>query len=362
MTDYRLALAQRSASGLGAEVIPDVLAIGFPYSDNAKVFTWGKLINGAGSVTFTLPIDGAGVTEANFYAGRELHLYRDSGAGEDLVWAGHLWEYEVDAPFVRFMGLGWWEYFRHRQMRDDFFRTSYEQLDGVWELIDYAQGKTNGDIGVTRGSATASGTERDFEYCAEECEIIADAVEEYSGGDDGFDFSISPLKVWQTYVPKRGSDLSGTVVLNAGSNVTGLSYSSDGTQLENDVAGVGPADDCEPIHMQTATNVPSQVKHGLMESAIQVEKPGHDMNLLDAAARERKNLYGWPLRQPTVSISSELASASPLEGDFNIGDTIMLAATYGFATFTEPYRFLGFDCSVDALGRETLDLTLDAAV
>lgn len=360
VTDYRLALAARGTSGLGTVQVNNVLTLGFPHDDQSA-FRWTNLLNGAGTIEFQLPIDAAGLTPATFAPGKELHLYRNPGAGEVLVWAGHLWTVDVNAPFVRFLGIGWYETLRHRQLRSDFFRQSYEQLDTVWEMIAYTQGVTNGNIGLTRASATASGVQRTTLCCAEEAQYISDVIEELGSADQGFDFMVTPGKAWTTYFPRRGVDRSGTVTLNAGTNVTGLSYTVDGTQIENDVLAVGPVRDCHPTHMLQLLDNTSAANYGLLQSMVSRDHLGRDPDLLDSIAFERLQLRALPRQQPGVTLRTDLTAPGPLTGEFDLGDTVKLTAAWGYATFSSNFRLLGYTVDVDRIARETTTLTLDAA-
>jgi hypothetical protein len=363
VTDYRLALAARGSTGLGTVLMDNIQTLGFEMGDQAAI-RWTMNLDAAGSLEFSLPIDAPGLTPNNFSIGRELHLYRTpTGGAESLVWAGHLWTINVDAPWVRFMGIGWYETLRHRQIRDDFYRKAYEQLDSAWELIAYTQAFPNGNIGITRGGGSSgSGINRTVLHCAEECTGISDAIEDLAGSDDGFDFDITPHKIWKTYYPTRGVDRSATVILDGGSNITGLSYTIDGTQVENDVAGVGPTKECEPIHFQSQINANSQAAYGLMQSSISRSDQGKDTETIDGLAREQLKIHKSPLYQPSATLHSELDSPNPVDGDYDLGDVVGLAANWGFATFSTAVRLLGYTVNVDRIGRESLDLTLDAGV
>jgi hypothetical protein len=360
VTDYRIVLAQRGTPGLGTVLVNNVQNLGSD-AGGSSAFRWTKTLNGAGSLEFSLPIDASGVTPANFYPGRELHLYRNPGSGEVLVWAGHLWTLEVNAPWVRCMGLGWWETFRHRQIRSDFYRKQYEQVDTAWEILQYSQGLANGDIGISRSGSVASGVTRTTLCCAEEADFVADVIEELSGGDDGFDFEMTPAKAWKTYYPERGTDKSGTVVLNGSTNITSLAYTIDGTQMENDIIGIGPVKECDPTHMLQYQNNASQVQYGLLQAAVQRSHLGNDTSLIDSLARQELQLRKVPRFQPAITLRSDLTSPSPLTGEFDLGDTVMVTAGWGFASFTTPFRVLAYTIDVDTVGRETVDLTLDSA-
>lgn len=360
-SDYRLVLAQRSGSGLGTSIISDVLVLGV---QEQLALRWSRALNAAGAIEFTLPIDSSGVTPANFAVGeRELHLYRNAGAGESLVWTGRLWAADVRMPWVRFAGFGFWEDLRHREISDDFYKFAVDQRTIAWDAINYTQTQTNGNIGITFGTATGAAViTRTIESCAEERQLVTDLIEDMAGADDGFDFEVSPDKSWKTWTPSRGTDLSGTVILNTTTQISDLSYTIDATKVENDVAGIGEKGDCEPITYLRQTDSASQTKFGLMQGTLSRSDLKQDDDMLLALTRSRLALAKIARRQPTVRCYQQMLTQSPLSGDFSLGDSITITASKGFATFSEKFRLLAYDVSVDHMGNEQLDLTVSAVL
>lgn len=355
---YRLVLASRSSSGLGTPLIADVLAAGVPF-DHDSAGRWSRTLNAAGTIEFSLPIDAC--DPADFAAGqRELHLYRDEGFGEYLAWAGHLWVADVRTPWVRFLGMGFYEALRHREMSDDFYKFNVEQRSIAWQAIAYTQAQTDGGLGITRETAAGSAVQRTVDACAEERRVIADIIEDLASADDGFDFEITPDKVWRTWTPQRGSDLSGSVTLDTTDTIVDMSYTIDATQVENDVAGIGKKGDCEPIHYVREIDTTSRAAYGLMQGSITRSDIRQDDDLITALARERLALVKDARKQPTIRVFQGLAGPSPLSGDFDLGDVITVASSWGFATFTDPFRLMSYAVSFDRLGNEMLELQLDA--
>jgi hypothetical protein len=356
--DYRLVLAGRSDTGLGTPIISDVFPLGVPFAGD-EVARWGQTLNAAGALEFTLPIDACSATD--FAPGqRELHLYRDAGSGESLVWGGHLWTADVRAPWVRFMGLGFYEAFRHREIGDDFYKQSVEQRALAWQLIQYTQGLAYGDLGITLGSATGSPVNRTVDHCAEERDNVADAIEDLASADNGFDFEVSPNKVWNTYYPQRGSDLSGSVVLNTTTHIADMSYTYDATQVENEVAGIGKTGDCEPIHYLTLNDDTSKNLFGLMQGTLVRSDVRQDNTMIDDLVARRLALRKVVRQQPVIRLKPDLSALTPLAGTFGLGDDIMIQSSWGYATFTSKFRVMAYLVSFDQMGTETMDLTLDA--
>lgn len=357
LVSYRLVLAQRGTSGLGTPIITDVLSAGVPM-DTDSAGRWSRTLNAAGTLEFSLPIDGC--TPEDFAPGqRELHLYRDDGSGERLAWAGHLWAADVRAPWVRFLGMGFYEALRHREISDDFYKQNVEQRSIAWQLIDYTQNQTGGALGITRATAAGSAVTRTVLYCAEERQVIADAIEDLASADDGFDFDVGPDKVWRTWTPERGTDLAGTVELDTTTTIVDMSYTVDGTQVENDVAGIGKKGDCEPITFKRAIDTTSRDAYGLMQGTVN-RSDLNDDDMLAALTAERLALLKDARKQPTVRMFQGLGGPSPLNGDFDIGDTIAIKSSWGYATFHERFRVMSYSVSFDRLGNEMLELVLDS--
>ena len=361
MVTYRLALASLSSSGLGTEIVADVLDAGFPYKAD-QVIRWSRMLNGAGSLEFTLDMEGPGVTPDVYAPGkRELHLYRDDGGGEILVWGGRLWVADVDHDWVRFMGLGWYETLRHREMAEDFYKVDTEQLDIAWQLIDYTQTQTGGNLGITRGAAADSGITRTVLYCAEERQNIAQAIEDLGTADQGFDFEVTPAKVWKVWHPLKGEELSASVVLDTSTNVQELRYTIDATVVANEVAGIGDRKDCEPVHYASVKNVGSRDDYGLLQATISRSDIKEDGPLINDLARKYLDLHKVARKAPVVGYPTILEGPSPLTGEFALGDVINLQASKGYATFDDAFRVMGYTVTATQNGEERVDLNLDAS-
>lgn len=363
MVTYRLALASLSASGLGTEIVSDVLAVGFPHKAD-QVVRWSRMLNGAGSIEFTLDMEA--ITPDVYAPGkRELHLYRDDGGGEVLVWGGRLWVADVDHDWVRFMGLGWYETLRHREMAVDFYKVDTEQLDIAWDLINYTQTQTGGGLGITQQVVADSGITRTVLYCAEERQNIAQAIEDLATADNGFDFDISPGKEWQVSHPVKGEDLSATVSLNTATTVQDLTYTIDATVVANEVAGIGDRKECEPIHYATVANIGSRDEYGLLQSTVSRSDIKEDGPLINALARKYLKLHKAARKAPVVkyplSLDPNQAGPSPVTGEFSLGDVIKLQASKGYATFADPFRVMAYTVVASQNGEERIELNLDAS-
>lgn len=351
---WRLALAGRGTSGLGTEIVSDVLtAAGVPAGDANIRYT--KVLNGPGSIEFSVPINSAIVTEANFAVGqRELHLYRDT----TLVWSGMLYAADISGWAIRFSGLGFWHVFRNRLVVSDLLYSTTEQLDIAWNLINHTQTQTGGNIGITRNSATGSGVTRTAVYCIENKVVIAEAIEQFASADDGFDFEISPDKKFKTYFPRRSN--SSGVALSTATNIKDFSMVVDATDVVTEARATVDAKTCNPPTVITATDSTARSNYGLLQAAV--EEQSDDVDLLQGLANEELRINKAPRLHMRVTLDS-LNPSAPAATALGIGDQITVSASRGFVNLTnKAARIVGMSVALGRNGREFIDLDLDGVV
>jgi hypothetical protein len=345
---YRLVLASLGTSGIGAPIVSH----GIPLDDvlnqigvapGASVpLGWKKNLNGPGSIEFSLPIDDPFVTPANFAPGkREIHVYRDDGSGEVLWAAGRLWTADVADWGMRFTASGWIEDLRHREVLTDLVYSGLEQHDMAWNYIDYTQNLLNGNRGITRHDTTPTGVTRDIEICAEQRRGIAELVDEIASTDDGFDWEISPGKVFRIFFPHRGTTPGVTFDLRTEIEV--LSYTLDGTTLSNEVSGIGQVNQCDPVANDVVSDLTAQAEYGLLQSSIQ--RQDDDEQLLLGQIREELRNHKTPRMQPLIG--HHPAVAGPSVDAYEVGDNVRAIASRGFATFNQLFRVLSVGAVVD---------------
>lgn len=88
--------------------------------------------------------------------------------------------------------------------------------DIAWDLINYTQGLSYGDLGITRGAdPTDVLNERTYRYVT-----IKKAIEKLGNNEtkDGIDFEITSSKVFNAYYPEKGSQRD-EIVLKDGFNI-----------------------------------------------------------------------------------------------------------------------------------------------
>lgn len=354
MASWRLALANRGTSGLGTVIVSDVLAsAGVPSGQSELRYT--KVLNGPGSIEFTIPIDASICTTSNFAVGaRELHLYRDS----TLVWTGMLVSADVSDWAIRFAGLGFWHLFRKRLVVSDLLYSSTDQLDVAWNLISHTQSQTGGGLGITRYSSTLSGVSRTAVYCVENKVVVADAIEQFANASDGFDFEITPDKKFRTYYPRRS--VSTSIALDASSTIKNFSLVSDAADLTTEARATVDAKSCNPPTVITSTDSTARSTYGLLQTPV--EEQSDDAALLQGLTDEELRINKQPRLSLRLTLDSALAG-TPAATDFSIGDLITVSASRGFVNLSNrSCRVVGIGVALRKNGREVIDLDLDGVV
>lgn len=359
---YRLALAQRgTSSGLGTVIISDVHD-GVGTEQRGRQLRFTEKLNDYGTLEFVLPIDHADVTRANYAVGnRELHLYRDDGAGERLVWGGKLWTADVTGSgwFVRFVGHGWWYDFTRRLVTADYAFTSRDQLRIVRDLVDNTQAEGSGGLGITHYDTSLSGVNRRIAICVEEGRIVADVIEELSQANNGFDFEVTPDKKLRLWYPKRGG--SSGLTFDGTLSLSDFGYTEDALDIVTEIVGLGPQEECSVPETYTAASASAKATYGLLQEAEQLEE-NKDGDLRTAIVDERLRLGKQPLFEPKIGYSFPMPEAHGFF-DYQVGDTAIIQTSRGnsggFGYFTQTFRILAREVEVQSPGLEEITLTVD---
>jgi len=358
MITYRLAIANRGTAGLGTAIISDVFATVGSNRNNPSPLSFTETLNEAGSIEFELPADHASVTTATFSVGKEIHLYRNNGGGEVLVWGGHLWIIDMQWPWVRFQGYGWFYDLTRRAAcnnRDRLVYSDVDQFDIVRDLIDKTQ--SDDPMGLTHFDTADSGVLKDMEICEEERRMVGDAIKEFADEDDGMDFNISAAKVVRLYYPRRGTTPG--ITLAAATNASELSYQIDGTTINTQVAAVGE-DECGAF-VEYFDDAPALAAYGLLNG--HVEDGRKKKKHVRAKARELRRTTKTPRYQPDVATMTDI-TGSPDISTYNVGDVVTVTSTQGpagtFGNFTGSFRIVERTVSVQNPGVESVSIGVDS--
>lgn len=235
---------------IAADLVTNTILDELPLSGVTAGFT----LNGVGSFGATLAlgddkvkkIDAIGATQT----GRTVvYIDRDG----TLVGGWILWtrRYDSETKKLTLGGQDLWSYFRRRMIRADAVFAGQDQLAIAQSIINTAQAATGGNIGIQVGAET-SGVLRDRTYYGYELKQVAEAVEQLSAVQGGFDFRIDVSYVGG--VPTRRlilgypfvgqpANVSNLVFeLSNGGNIKSYTYDEDSTTQATSETATGSGD------------------------------------------------------------------------------------------------------------------------
>jgi hypothetical protein len=333
-----------------------------PFSD----MMFNYVLNAPGAFEASLPMEVASATKVNLEPGqKEIRVLRNG----TLVWGGYLWAVFVDARGrrVRVQGEGYHSRLRRRIVNADLIyreETPDNQEVIAWKLIDHAQTQvvsgTSGTMGMTRGAHVGTALARSRDYCRVDHANIGDAIEELTNADDGFDFEFTPTptsstnKVFLTYAPLKGADVSGTVVFT-GSNAMNISGDIDAREVANDIFAEGTSG-CGMPEFE-ATGGASLTNFGVMQDVLQtdVDHLPSVKSLAREAIRQRKQAR-WTL---TVEYNDQLG---PAWGSFVVGDLVQVNTAKGFLTINQKFRCISYEVHVNGPRNTFIRTDLDSVI
>lgn len=275
-----------------------------------------------------------------------------------LMWAGPIWthEYDLVGGVLNVTAEGYLSYLRRRILRTTKVYAQVDQAAIAKELVDYTQAVTGGDLGVdTVTQYEASLRLRDRTYPAHERKRIGTLIEQLAAVRDGFDFRFVPrwsngpnsllvVDFDMTY-PNTGRETG--LVWELGSNVTIPNATLDGTALAYQVDAVGQGTgDVTPI--ETVVDAQLIADNLLLEDDVSATDVSETDTLLGKAQR-RLDRGRVPMVIPRVSVGVNEV------GSFQVGDRVLLRASYGLFQVDSIYRTTSYQ--VDVMN-DQVDVTL----
>lgn len=335
MTDYRVVVAD--LDGTPMDELP------------AQNLQYSYSLDGPGSINFTVPIlHSKSTLELLDPGARELHVYRNDG----LVWGGYLWFLGASAQGdARCSGEGWFSMLFHRLIDQDRLYQDEDQFDIAWDLIDFTQSKTNGDLGITQQAVAASGVTRTFSYWAFQRPNLGEAIMHLHEVENGMDFEITPDKRWIAYYPERGTTVDTPFEL--GKNVSGLSFELDANRLMTEVTGIGAGEGQDTL-ISVKSDAPSQTRYNLLQESI-TNKDITDTTLLSDSAMGHLEANKTPRFQPEIAITTN----DPPFGSYSVGDHARLKADHGLITIDAEFRIIAIVVAVTNEGRDAISVFFD---
>jgi hypothetical protein len=339
---YEVELTQLTVNG-GATIIASV-----PFDD----LQYGFTIDGPNWAEMVIDAWKPEATVANFTEGeREVYIRRDG----ELVWAGYLWSAEgsTNDMTVRLSCSGWSSMLDHRLIDADKLFTDEEQFDIAWELIDFTQNKTDGDLGFTRGPEPDSGVDRTIKYRYWERRNIGEVIRELAEMNNGFDFDITPNKVFHMYHPRRGV-LQGTT-LELDVNMNTIQQLRDASEVASEVHGIGGGEG-KATCIAVVSDATALADYGLRQTAEEFGDIKH-FNTMTQKTTRFLNQRKRSTRQPQVSLA--VVGVAPEVGSYSVGDKFPLLADAGYFNISGEFRIAAYEVHLDQSGVEVATLHFD---
>src|SRR5580765_3055871 len=314
--------------------------------------TWSDVLNESGACSFAMPARHPLCNRTLFALNKAgLHIYYDQA----LIWGGHLYNAQGNAEGdVRFGFSSYFERVKRRYVDVSQRWTNTDISDIAWGLISFTQGKTNGNLGMnwSRGASVTTGSFKDAAYPFWERKSIGDAIIDLSELSNGFDFDVTPFKVFRVYYPSRGSVL--TIPMEYGKNIQTFALTEDGTDTANTYSAIG-AGDGKNTCIAVAGAPTQQAAYGLLEDSESFSDITHFSPLQDAAT-EGLRAEKDPRIQPSVTL---WPTPEPLPTQFNVGDRLPVICNDGYYNFNQTLRIISKVVAMSNEGRAAITYQFD---
>jgi hypothetical protein len=301
-------------------------------------------------VTVQPVADAHGVTPEYIFSAsyREIEIYDEN---DSKIYAGYISEVQFskgnsDTGKITISSKGFFSLLEKRFCDDSLAYTDTDSADIAWALITYTQALSYGDFGITRGShpVTKNRDRNDLRY-----KNIAEAIRKMSANEvkEGFDFDVSPLKVFNIYYPKGSTRAN--IFLQDGFNIDGYTiYKTFIDGMVNQVIEIGSGVD-EANQLIVTRDADNAYKEAFF--LLQDIQSEPDVST-EGTLEDKGDLYIETYQSPRITIVADCRYDDPLWTDYEVGDWLNLEIeSYDIDDSYRVYRR-----SVDERG--TVSLTL----
>lgn len=314
---------------------------------------WGRGLNTAGGFSGSINArHPKAAAEVLYPCKRGLYVIRNGL----VVWAGIIWGARLDNGNVEVAARGLWSYFSQRLILTTTTFTGVDQLVIARTLIDNAQDAPGGSIGITTGSETC-GVLRDRTYIGYECKPVAEAIEQLSATQGGFDFEILTERSGSTFTntfklhyPKQGRRTP--IVWDVGTHCDASSWQVDGDRIGNFMRGLG-AGDGDQMLISDASNPNVLSEYPRYDDTVSYRDVSVPATLAGYAELWRTRRQ-YPLVMPSITLRPTVDSGV---GSFVCGDEVRLQGTDGWATLDGAFTIASFEVAVSDEGDESVEVT-----
>ena len=325
----------------------------------SRSISW--VLNRAGTCEFSVNItdEKLATINPNTRGIHELLVYRNSR----LVWAGRVWSIsdnvQGDTGEVTIVAKEILHVLSEKRFIDDVTYTSTDAGQIAWNMIDYTQSLSGGDLGITEGTIEAT-KNRDRTFLENEDESIGEEIIALTEVQDGFDFVITPTLqlntqgVFNVFV-KKGKELTDeTLEYGEGTrgNITAFTRRRSLSDVGNSIKAFGDGIGNQmKISEQSDTTLISATT--LLEKQVSFKSVKVQDTLDDHALEDlRISKVEQPVYDLTVSNKDNFL------GRFDVGDSIRVMVNLGYLNVNTPMRIYAISLSVSDEGQEDITLTV----
>jgi hypothetical protein len=221
--------------------------------------------------------------------------------------------------------------------------TGVDQSAIAWALITDTQGRTGGNLGITRGLGQTTGVLRDRTY--EAGKSVGELITQLSEVINGFDWDITPDLKFDVHYPQRGTDRG--VVLDYGGTVK--TFSRTPGQYAN-VVRVSGADGVAPVVREVADLATRP------EGRVEAQFGFPDVTQAATLAQKADRLLAeLSAAEPSYTVTLKTWGGP---GELWLGDPVELVVKTGRLDEVSVRRVVEVDVDVDDSGVETVQVSL----
>jgi hypothetical protein len=221
--------------------------------------------------------------------------------------------------------------------------TQIDQGDIAWDLINASQIAV-GTFGITKG-VTTTGILRDRSY---EMKKISDAIRELAACEQGFDFEITPDKVFNVFYPQRGVRVNGPV-FEYGKNIMAVNQAYLKPKNLIRAIGAGEGENMLKVSVGDANSISLYCTR---EEILSLK----DVSLYDTLVEQATDyLKLWSLPPEVIRLDVK-AGSDPELGGYEEGDYIRVKVDYGVMQIDTWLRIYGIEITVDDNDFESVSL------
>lgn len=309
-------------------------------------------LNNVGNAVIKVPLNDPTLSGLIAQRRYQVQIKRDGV----LLWAGEQVNLRADikdeSQGTNFIDIFCNDYIELFNARRTALSQTYSSTDAgaiAWDLIDTSQSLTDGDFGITQGTIETT-VSRDRSYFNQN---IMEAIINLSKVVNGFDFEITPNKVFNVYA-RKGQDKSSTAVFQYGVNFKSFGFDSDFGSPCNEARAVGEGFGPNRLNT-TSVNTGSRSSIGLRQQ-VTIEEDVSVLSTLQDKSDELVNDRSVPIN--TINFV-QAQTTNPRLGTLVTGDVVRIRAEVGIIDVDNVYRIYGINIKVDQRGNERIEYVVN---